>query len=237
MGNLIDPYRFVPPAEWDYDHDFSSDDGLWSFANASSTNQVDTSAGVLRTDTTSSNAGGTNRACSGDIMEGTVSDTAWCLQIDSLNYSNKAGPAQNSFGMSASNYSVPSYTASIWQPSDLLYYYMYSNGSADDTHLGYTAGGTDGNGNQTTSEVVISASTNYFIQTIRTSATSATGQTGTNSDFTSPAIDIENTIIPSSIGGLRYAKFGNLIINGFSEGAMVGSFSAFRFADGVTTPP
>ena len=222
---------------WNYNHDFSTDDGLWSFANPSATNKVDTGAGVLRTDTTSSNTGGINKACSGDIFGGIVSDTAWVLQIDLLTYTSLTSAGQNGFGMSAVDYSVPSYNTSGWNngSGDLLYFYTYQQGSTDCyTRLGYTAGGGNGSGDD-----VLSTDTlvpNMYYQLIRTSATSSTGQWGTNSDFTSPTVNLTNTVIPSTIDNLRYVKFGNLVYTGFG-GAMVGNFSALRFADGVTVAP
>ena len=172
-------------------------------------------------------------------MGGTVSDTAWVVQIDSLNYTTKNNYCNNHFSMSASDYSMPSYQAaspSGFQPADLIYFLIYHS-TTDRSRLGYSAGGSDGDGDMVCSTDTFSTSTNYYLQSIRTSATSVTYQWGANSDFTSPTVDIANTVIPSTIGGLRYLKLGNLVYTGFSEGAMVGSITAARFADGVTTPP
>ena len=223
---------------WNYNHDFSTDDGKWGFKTASTTNKVDTAGSLLLMNTKSSNTSGISRTCSGDLIGGVVSDTAWVLQIDRFKFNTKVNYSQNALGMSDKNYTTDGYTAndSGFQTQDLLYFYVY-HGNTDTTRLGWTTGGNVGNGDNTTATDTWSTGTDYYVQMIRTSATSATSQMGTNSDFTSPTINLTNSLISSAVGGLRYFKTANLVYTGFSEGDMTAQLDTMRFADGVTVAP
>jgi hypothetical protein len=222
---------------WDYDHNFATDDGNWAFATTSATNEVDTSAQELQFDMQGQNDGGTNYAIAGDVMGTTVDNTAWVLDLVGLNFSAITSPAYNFFGMSDSNQTINSHRkTSAGVNEDCLDWSSYNNASPHTNYAEERDGENFDTGTRgTSSGNTWSTSTNYYHRQIRNSATSYTVQMGTNSDFSSPDIDITNTV-SSTVQSLRYVKIENFIYTGFG-GDWTGHIDQVRFADGVTTPP
>jgi len=221
---------------WDFEDDFTTDKG-WSFSDPSSTNKVDTTAEKLYVDTTSSNTGGTNRACSIDMGLGTVSATNWVFETLMYRITTQAKYANNHMSITASTSAVPSYSTTGWNNADTIYSSIYHAATTQRQNLGWTTGGSVGDGDAITNTAAIVTGTDYYWLTIRLSATSASQKVSANSDYSSPITDQTNTNIGSTANTMSNIKFGNLVHTGFSEGAQVGNIDEIKFADGVTTPP
>jgi len=236
-SQVINSYRFGAGGSWDFDDDFTTDKG-WSFSDPSATNKVDTTAEKLYVDTTSSNTGGTNRACSIDMGLGVVSATNWVFEVLKYRITTQAKYADNHMAITDSDYSVPSYSAPTgWNPSDTLYSSLYHANGYQRQELGWTTGASVGDGDTINNSGAIALDTDYYWLTTRLSATSASQTVSANSDYSSPITDQTNTNIGSVADTMENIKFGNLVYTGFSEGAQVGNIDQIRFADGVITPP
>tara|TARA_R110000787_G_scaffold4843_1_gene18435 strand:- start:649 stop:1368 length:720 start_codon:yes stop_codon:yes gene_type:complete len=236
---IVNPFRFSASGEWNFDDDFTTNKG-WSFSNPSSTNQVDTSAEKLYVDTTTSNTGGTNRAASIDMGLGTVSATNWVFEVLKYRITTQAKYADNHMAITASTSAVPSYQAaspSGWNPSHTLYSSIYHNATTNTQGLGWTTGGSVGDGDKISNTAKLNNNTDYNWLTIRLSATTASQTVSVNADYSSPITDQTNYNIGSTADTMSNIKFGNLVYTGFAEGAQVGNIDQIRFADGVTTPP
>lgn len=222
---------------WDYNHTFTTDDGKWSFSTPSASNEVNTASGKLLFNTTASNTGGANISLSGDVFNGVVSDTAWVLEYHKIKFITKTAYVSWYNGMSAVDHTISSYTTNGFNngSGDWEYFYIYHDGT-DYTRLGWTSGGNNGAGDNTSDTTTWATGVDKYLQLIRTSATSSSGKWGSTSNFASPTVSLTNTTMPSTIDSLRYVKIGNLIYTGFG-GACTGSIETVKFANGVTTAP
>lgn len=226
-----------PQSNWDYDMDFSTDDGKWAFATGSATNEIDTGASKLDFDMIGTSDGGTNYSSAGDLISGVVSDTAWYLRLHAFRLSTNSTAEYLHFGMFDSNQATnASRKSSAGVNEDGLFYSTYNNASPDTNYAGYrNAQNFDTQTLGTSTDQDWSTATDYYIEQIRLSATSFQVKRGLNSDFTSPQVNITNTV-SSAVINLRYFKFENLIYTGFG-GQWTGTLDRLQFENGATTPP